>query len=521
MRAPGVETVAHWNQSNWPALVRKRSHRVHTATSADRARLCALWQREHSYQSFPILLGCPGRRPQEYEPCHRNENAIVRIPCASIDLSSEPVVAGGIFTRRDWFRVSHCTHPPKPCAGTRVERYPSGVGIAMSVYPTGIGHFVPEQLPRVLLLHRFIPPHVPILVADSPFVRRYLQPLIDHSVMPSSRIVFHRLRGDGTMLHASSVYTSLNSHFSNIMNGDAAMLAARDTLSRLPPRPVPPAQRTHVLIIDRSTARSRGVSNAAHMLKAIRRTLTEFAASAAGREGVVVGANGGRSPRVGQEGGASGEEGSRDERARATLRPAPERPRWEKDPEQMTASEVEAELVASRNRLKEVHAEIGRWRRGELQLRGEEREPRASTWTGVSASSSSSSVEIAKSQSLAARVVSGLSIQLWSPANTTLDADVAAFRKAAVIIAPHGAGLANMLFASPNTAVIEICYDSTAGMACPAMYAAMATNLHLPYWVVTGEGGYGTPMIADLTQLRCALRAAVLTADAEPVLSPR
>ena len=37
----------------------------------------------------------------------------------------------------------------------------------------------------------------------------------------------------------------------------------------------------------------------------------------------------------------------------------------------------------------------------------------------------------------------------------------AAFRRAAVIIAPHGAGLANIVFASVGTPVVEICFDDT------------------------------------------------------------
>jgi len=100
---------------------------------------------------------------------------------------------------------------------------------------------------------------------------------------------------------------------------------------------------------------------------------------------------------------------------------------------------------------------------------------------------------------------SELQVKLWAPSDSGLMADIAAFRNAALIVAPHGAGLANMLLASENTAVIEICYDAVHGMQCPAMYAAMATNLHLPYWVTTGAGGYGTNMVADLKQLRAAV----------------
>ena len=76
-----------------------------------------------------------------------------------------------------------------------------------------------------------------------------------------------------------------------------------------------------------------------------------------------------------------------------------------------------------------------------------------------------------------------------------------------------GAGLSNILFATEGTPVIEVCYDSNGGrvkeMNCPAMYAAMAVNLNLPYWVVTGSGTYISGMQADLTQLRAAVDEAL------------
>ena len=72
------------------------------------------------------------------------------------------------------------------------------------------GGVVAEPLPaRALLLHTRIPASVPIIVADSPLVRRYVQPLIDHNVVPPGRILFHKLSKDGTVLHADNVYTVL------------------------------------------------------------------------------------------------------------------------------------------------------------------------------------------------------------------------------------------------------------------------------------------------------------------------
>ena len=80
-----------------------------------------------------------------------------------------------------------------------------------------------------------------------------------------------------------------------------------------------------------------------------------------------------------------------------------------------------------------------------------------------------------------------------------------------MIVAPHGAGLSNLIFASEGTPVIEICYKDNSGMTCPSMYGAMAANLHMPYWVILGEGGYSSPMRADLVQLSKAAKGALAT----------
>ena len=71
------------------------------------------------------------------------------------------------------------------------------------------------------------------------------------------------------------------------------------------------------------------------------------------------------------------------------------------------------------------------------------------------------------------------------------------WQRAALVVAPHGAGLSNMLFAPAGCPVIEICYDEVKGMICPAMYAALGANLHLPYWVVSARGGYTSSLLVD------------------------
>ena len=99
-----------------------------------------------------MLLGCPDFHPTEYEPPCANRGAVVAIACASVDLTGDSVLAGGVFDGRRFFRATHSQHPPEVCKARKVVRLPA-LGIAMSVYPTALGHFVPEQLPAALVLH--------------------------------------------------------------------------------------------------------------------------------------------------------------------------------------------------------------------------------------------------------------------------------------------------------------------------------------------------------------------------------
>ena len=226
----------------------------------------------------------------------------------------------------------------------------------------------------------------------------YHSPLIDSGVASEGRFLFTPLKPDGTTVRADKVYTVVNSHYSNVMSGDAALRLARDAFA--PAGALPISQRSHVLLVERP-GRSRRMLNRAAVTQALRSAIAEFSSSS---------------------------EGS-------------------------------------------AHAESVR----RLQLLSWRADPR------------------------------------------NVSADLDAWRRAAVVVAAHGAGLSNMLFASEGTPVIEVCYDdngnaNTRGMLCPAMYASMASNLGLPYWVTTGAGTYGTPMTVDLAQLRTAAMHALRAA---------
>ena len=263
----------------------------------------------------------------------------------------------------------------------------------MSVYPEAVGHFVPEHLPKALMMHSVLPKGVQILLADSPVAQRYLAPLLASGALPRERIKLMRLDSlRGATVQAEEVYTLLNSHFSNVIGGDATLRAARAAYARTAGSAdaPPPAAATHVLLVDRGK-KARHVRN--------------LEATAAALEQAV----------------------------RATNR-------------------------------------------------------------------------------------TGLRVLRWRPAARVED-DIAAWQRAALVVAPHGAGLANLLFAPAGCPVIEICYDEVRGMLCPAMYAALGANLHLPYWVVTARGGYGSGLQVDTETLLAAATQA-LAGDGTGAASP-
>ncbi|KAL1499491.1 hypothetical protein AB1Y20_011694 [Prymnesium parvum] len=392
--ARGVAVVARWNQSNWPGLLPHAP--VHAASAHSKAKLCGLWRGEHAYQSWPVLLGCPGFEPQEYEPPCANVGAIVEVRCAMVDLAAGREVFGDVYDDSRWFRASHWMHPPEPCRSRKALHIPR-IASALSVYPFAVGHFVPEQLPALLVLNAILPPNIPILVYDAPVVRRHLLPLQEVGVLPPKRIMFHNPDVTGPVtIHADAVYMPLNSHFSNVMSGDKSMSIARAAFDSVGQGIF---SRRHVLIVDRGNS-ARHLTNA----DAVKSTITDALAMAT-------------SPQSRQ-----------------------------------------------------------------------------------------------------------LQLLQWRP-SSNVSRDVAAFRHAALIVAPHGAGLSNILFATEGTPVIEICYDSFQGqkreMFCPAMYAAMAVNLNLPYWVVTAHGSYTSGLRADIPQLRNAIDQALLLVEDPPRPRPR
>ncbi len=95
------------------------------------------------------------------------------------------------------------------------------------------------------------------------------------------------------------------------------------------------------------------------------------------------------------------------------------------------------------------------------------------------------------------------------------DEQVQLMRETAVLAAPHGAGLTNMIFCAPGTQILEI---ADLSFPNPNFYA-LASALEHPYWLVPAEPiGGGHPLERDMrvepTALEEALRSMVATSEA-------
>jgi hypothetical protein len=87
--------------------------------------------------------------------------------------------------------------------------------------------------------------------------------------------------------------------------------------------------------------------------------------------------------------------------------------------------------------------------------------------------------------------------------------EIALFHQAQIVIAPHGAGLANLLFCRPGTTVIEVGFPKWGPqMSLDPMYYQVATALQLDYWLLMAESGtYTTSMQVNIQELECILQS--------------
>lgn len=93
--------------------------------------------------------------------------------------------------------------------------------------------------------------------------------------------------------------------------------------------------------------------------------------------------------------------------------------------------------------------------------------------------------------------------------DSPLSRHIELFNGASVVIGPHGAGFANIVFCAQGTAVIELGFDGSDGMYMDDMYYQLAIGLHLRYWLVLGKGSYSTNVSVDVSLVLAVVNKAL------------
>jgi len=93
--------------------------------------------------------------------------------------------------------------------------------------------------------------------------------------------------------------------------------------------------------------------------------------------------------------------------------------------------------------------------------------------------------------------------------NRPLSEHIKMFSSAAVVVGPHGAGFANLVFCAEGTGVVEIGFDGSDIMNLDEMYFQLSMGLHLRYWLILGKGSYYTNISVNVNYVNEVVFAAL------------
>ena len=90
------------------------------------------------------------------------------------------------------------------------------------------------------------------------------------------------------------------------------------------------------------------------------------------------------------------------------------------------------------------------------------------------------------------------------PGDQSVHREACEFQRAHVVFGAHGAALANLVFCTPNTSVVEVGYRKDP----IGIYFDQARFLHLAYFALVAQmGSYGSPLTITDAQVHCVMDA--------------
>jgi len=222
----GVEIVAEMPQGHW-VQTQMYDGQMFLRYLPDRKNAICSWASNHPLEWHPAL-GCPGAQaPYSQQKCG-NVAAVVKVKCAYIAGQGQcgASCAGTVHDEKRWFHRDHSQQPPLSCNAKKGARYWPKLAATMSVNPTDVGHFVPQVVPRIIIMNASVPEDVLITVITTPLVERYLGPLFRSGALDKKRfLLMPQEKMNDIELHGGEVYQMYNSHFQHLGSGIGEGLA--------------------------------------------------------------------------------------------------------------------------------------------------------------------------------------------------------------------------------------------------------------------------------------------------------
>ncbi|KAF0984562.1 hypothetical protein FDP41_000461 [Naegleria fowleri] len=141
-------------------------------------------------------------------------------------------------------------------------------------FPSAVGHFPIEILPRIILLSTYLPYNIPILVYGGEYVEKTIKLLTDAGVFPKERVfiyaepnIYYTAKRLYFLHSNEDVYTPLTTDIALRVASSALQQPLKRNLISNPIRK--DTKRDYILVVDRSDSNMRRINNNDQMVKQI------------------------------------------------------------------------------------------------------------------------------------------------------------------------------------------------------------------------------------------------------------